>query len=207
VFIYTPFLATQEDVDFFCGLGEVVKLHLMGGADKTQQIIKLLPRIMQKEPTALQTAVQNSLLIKQSYIADDEFDTGKRNLLNFGHCFGHAIESTSNFDIPHGQAVVIGMLLANIVARRRGILPEELQTFIVEELLLPSLIVRPSKKHLDPNAVVEAMKKDKKRIGEGLALIMMKDGYEMFKVNDLTPSEAANALAEVEVSLDIKWIH
>lgn len=202
VFIYIPFLVTQEDVDFFSGLGEVIKLHLMGGDEKIQEIIGLLPRIVQKEPAALLTAVQNSLLIKQSYIASDEFDTGHRNLLNFGHCFGHALESTSNFAIPHGQAVVVGMLLANMVARRRGILSEERQNFVARELLLPGLVVRPKQEHLDANAITEAMKKDKKRTGEGLALIMMKDGYKMIKVSDLTPSEVSSALADLNAILN-----
>lgn len=201
VFIHTPFLATQEDADFFSGLGEVVKLHLMGGSAKTEEIVRLLPRIMRKEPPALLTAVENSLLIKQSYIADDEFDAGRRNLLNFGHCFGHAIEASSGFEIPHGQAVVMGMLLANIVARRRGLLSEECQTFCAKELLLPSLVVQPKEDHLDASTVIEAMKKDKKRTGEDLALIMMQDGYGMLKATDVTPAEAANALAEVKTIL------
>jgi len=42
---------------------------------------------------------------------------GKRNLLQFRHCFGHAVESTSAFAIPHGQAVIIGMMFANVVAK------------------------------------------------------------------------------------------
>ena len=76
-------------------------------------------------------------------MAGDEFDTGRRNLLNFGHCFGHALEATSSFEIPHGQAVVIGMLLANVIAQQRGLLSEELQMFIADKLLAPSLVIRP----------------------------------------------------------------
>jgi 3-dehydroquinate synthase len=201
VYIYTPFLATQDDADFFSGLGEVVKLHLMGGPAKTKEIISLLPRIMRKEPAALLTAVENSLLIKQNYIADDEFDAGRRNLLNFGHCFGHAIEASSGFAIPHGQAVVMGMLLADIVARRRGLLSEERQAFIAKQLLLPSLVVQPKEGYLDARMVIEAMKRDKKRTGEDLALVMMQDSCELVKVNDLTAVEAANALEEVKTIL------
>ena len=55
--------------------------------------------------------------IKKSYIENDEFYTGKRNMLNYGHCFGHAIESSTNFEISHGQAVVLGMILANKEAK------------------------------------------------------------------------------------------
>lgn len=196
VFIHTPFLSTLEDFDFYSGLGEVTKLHIMGGPDKTQEIIDLLPSLVCRDPEALRTSVQNSLLIKQGYIADDEFDSGRRNMLNFGHCFGHALETTSNFEIPHGQAIVMGMLLANTVARFRNMLSDHLDTHISEKLLLPSLIVKPKKEALDPKAVVNAMKKDKKRTGDGLALIMMKDGYEMLRVNDLTESEVTKALEE-----------
>lgn len=74
--------------------------------------------------------------------------------------------------------------------------------FIFDRLLVPSLVIRPKKKHF-PNVVIEAMKKDKKRTGEGLALIIMKDGYEMVKVNDLSPSEAASDLAKIGAILGI----
>lgn len=194
VCIDTAFIATQEEPDFFSGLGEVVKLHLMGGEPRTAELIGLLPPILRREREALLTGVKNSLEIKQSYIADDEFDTGRRNLLNFGHCFGHALESTSDFGVPHGQAVVAGMVLANAVAARRGLLSDGLEKFVAERLLLPSLVVQPEQAHLDHGQVVEAMKKDKKRTGDGLALIMMGDGYEFVKVNDLTAAEAAFAL-------------
>jgi len=201
VFIYAPFLATQADVDYFSGLGEVVKLHVMGGAHRAAEIAKLLPAILRREPDALLSGVRNSLLIKQSYIAGDEFDTGRRNLLNYGHCFGHALEATSDFEIPHGQAVVIGMWLANVVARNRGLLSPELHAQIAGELLLPSLVINPKKEHLDRDMLVAAMKKDKKRIGEGLVLIMLKDNYEMSKVSDLTEAEVSAALAEAHESL------
>lgn len=194
VFIYTPFLLTQEDLDFYSGLGEAVKLHIIGGLDTAERIMKSLPAIIKKEPAALIQSIRDSLSIKQAYINEDEFDTGKRNMLNFGHCFGHAIESAAGFEIPHGQAVVLGVLLANMVAAQRGILSKELQQFLLERLLLPSLTVKIRKSHLDAAKVIEGMKKDKKRTGIGLALVMMGDNCRMLKVNDLTEQEARRAL-------------
>jgi len=194
VFIHTGFLTTQADADFFSGLGEVVKLHLLGGPERAAEIEKLLPAIMRRDAAALLTGVRNSLEIKQGFITEDEFDTGRRNLLNYGHCFGHALESISNFEVPHGQAVVAGMLLANIVARRRNLLPPPREASIAEQLLLPSLVVKPREVHLNPDAMVGAMRNDKKRTGEGLALIMMEDNYEFSKVNDLGTAEVAGAL-------------
>jgi 3-dehydroquinate synthase len=140
VFIYAPFLATLKEVDFFSGLGEVVKLHIMGGKETTAKLIELLPRIRKREPDALMTCVRNSLMIKQNYMEGDEFDLGRRNLLNFGHCFGHALETVSDYAIPHGQAVVIGMVFANIAAGSRGFLSSEQAGFLCRELLLNTIV-------------------------------------------------------------------
>lgn len=197
VYIHTGFLATQADADFFSGLGEVVKLHLLGGAGRAREVAELLPAITRREGGALLAGVRNSLEIKQSFIAEDEFDTGRRNLLNYGHCFGHALESVSDFAVPHGQAVVAGMLLANLVARERGLLPRSLEAGVAADLLLPSLVVEPRAEHLVADATIEAMRKDKKRTGDDLALIMMEDDYRFTKVTDLKGAEVAVALADL----------
>jgi len=202
VYICPEFLKTQEDLDFYSGLGEVVKLHIMDGINKTKELLDIFPQILEKESASLLKAITNSLLIKKSYISDDEFDTGKRNLLNFGHCFGHALESTSQFEIPHGQAVVLGILLANIVAMNRGLLSPTTHAYVAEKLLLTSLIMKPKQEHFDSEPIIDAMKKDKKRTGDGLALVMMTDDFSILKVNDLSPSEAAQAITETMNYLD-----
>jgi 3-dehydroquinate synthase len=194
VHIYPPFLATQLDSDFYSGVGEVIKLHLMGGESDFREIVRLAPDLLRRDSTALLIAIQRSLEIKLSYMANDEFDRGRRNLLNFGHDFGHALESTSDFAVPHGQAVVFGMLASNIIAEKRGLLANRLAADIAEHLLLPSLVAKPSAQSLDPATMISAMKKDKKRIGAELALIMMGDGFRFTRVNDLTEAEVTWAL-------------
>lgn len=196
VYIAPDFLNTQNRIDYFSGLGEVLKLHLLGGREKVETLIATLPELLERNRTAQIAAVRSSLSIKQSYITEDEFDNGKRNLLNFGHCFGHALESTSNFAIPHGQAILIGMLLANIVAYQRGLLSLTTKTFVDENILLLGLVVNPSANFFAAHALTEAMKKDKKRVGEGLALIIMTEGYSFVRVNDLSIEEATNAANE-----------
>lgn len=203
IFIDPAFLATQKNIDFYSGLGEVIKLHIMSGENDIQRVVDLLPKLLARENEALLIAVRNSLLIKQSYIEGDEFDVGRRNLLNFGHCFGHALETASNFEIPHGQGVILGMALANIVAKRRGLLSNKLESFVFQKLLLPSIIVQPRRQFLNPEEVITAMKKDKKRIGKGLALVMLTNGYKLIKVNDMSATEVVNALEELITMLNI----
>ena len=201
VHIYTPFLKTLQKSDFYSGFGEVIKLHLMGGRELFDSLVKLTPLILSHEPTTLAKAIQQSLNIKLSYMADDEFDTGRRNLLNFGHDFGHAVESTSNFAVPHGQAVIFGMIAANTIARQRGLLEAKLEEEIADKLLLPSLLMKPQLDALEANAIINAMKKDKKRVGDNLALIMMDSNFVLSRVNDLTGEEVSAALGETKTRL------
>ncbi len=195
IHIYTPFLQTQLDADFFSGFGEVIKLHLMGGPSHYHQLVALSPAIQNRQPGPLLAAIQQSLQVKLDYMSGDEFDTGRRNLLNFGHDFGHALESTSNFAIPHGQAVIFGMLAANIVSRLRGQMDEALEVEISEKLLRPNLLTRPTDIALDAELMISAMKKDKKRTGDKLALIMMNDHFNFSRINDLTLEEVADTLS------------
>jgi 3-dehydroquinate synthase len=186
VHLCTAFLDSLVKADFFSGLGEVIKLHLMGGEEAISRLAASLPAIKDRRPEALLSVIRSSLEVKMSYFVGDEFDSGRRNLLNYGHCFGHALEATSDFAIPHGQAVLAGILFANRVASRRGILSPATVRRWEESLLLPNLLVRPQAAQLDVPALFEAMKKDKKRTGQGLPLIVMKDGGEMEKLDDLS---------------------
>lgn len=198
IHIYTPFLQSQLEADFFSGYGEVIKLHLMGGSGFYRQLIELSPAIKERQRDALLQAIRQSLQVKLSFMEDDEFDTGRRNLLNYGHDFGHALESTSNFVIPHGQAVIIGMLAANIIARQRELLDKEVEREIAKMLLLPSLMIFPDSDDMNADAMIGAMKRDKKRIGNEMALIMMVDGFNFIRINDLVEHEVTNTLCELK---------
>ncbi len=194
IHIYPEFLKTLTREDFYSGVGEMAKLHLMNGEEDTKKFIRDLPLIDKLDNKILLERTQNCLNIKKSYIEDDEFDTGKRNMLNYGHCFGHAIESSTDFGISHGQAVVAGMILANKEAYKRGILSAENEEYIRKKVLEPSLIVKVPE--IDIKKTIEAMGQDKKNLGKGLALVMLADDYKMVKITDLTKEEAIKILEE-----------
>lgn len=204
VHITTVFLNTLKKLDFYSGLGEVIKLHIMGGKELEQRLKNNLNQILARDHVYLCEAVKKSLEIKLSYISNDEFDAGRRNLLNYGHCFGHALESTSNFEIPHGQAVLIGILLANIVAKNRNILSDKRFNEILNSLLKNSIVVKLSKKSFSADMVLNAMKKDKKRTSDLLSLIMLTDSDELIRVNDLQNEEVNEALRQINKYLEIK---
>jgi 3-dehydroquinate synthase len=195
VHIFAPFLQTLENCDFLSGMGEVAKLHIMGGADTITALTDALPEILKRDKAALLSAIRRSLAVKLSYMEGDEFDTGRRNLLNYGHCFGHALETVCNYAIPHGQAVVIGMLVANRIAVQRGLLSAESDQRMAKQLLVALLDFRLELSRFSTVELVAAMKQDKKRVGEGLVMVMITDTLEMVKADDVTPEEIETVLA------------
>lgn len=192
------FLGTLSSDDFFSGLGEVVKLHVLGGAETARRLADGMEALLGRRADVLGAAVLASLHIKVPYIEEDEFDRGRRNLLNFGHCFGHALEAATSFAVPHGQAVVLGMLLAETVAIQRGIASAPFRHDLEQGLLLPALVRHVALDGAGRDSVIEAMRHDKKRTGTGLALVMCVDEYRMLQVADLTEAEARAALDELE---------
>lgn len=204
IFLSPGFTKTLKNEDYFSGLGEVVKLHLMGGESLAQELMLNLPALTGRENmAALLLAIEKSLAVKLSYMQDDEFDMGKRNLLNFGHCFGHAVESTSAFSVPHGQAVVIGMMFANVVAKNRGLMRAGFFEQLHHQALQPALKTLPNNSQLDTDALFSAMKMDKKRIGDGLVLIMLIDGFELIKIDNLALDELATANQQLQTLIGV----
>lgn len=202
IVVHAPFVVTLAERDYRSGLGEVVKLHLLGGEDALRNLRADLPGLLARDAGAVRRAIHGALMIKRGYIEDDEFDRGRRNLLNFGHCFGHALETTTDFAVPHGQAVVIGMMLADDVAVTRGMLGSAEALDRRRSLYLPVLSERPVLDDSAAAALVAAMKFDKKRTGDGLALVMVGDGLRAVRVDDLGDGEALAALAGLPDLLD-----
>jgi 3-dehydroquinate synthase len=194
IILYPNFLLTLSDMDYYSGLGEIVKLHIMAGKDKSEEFRLELPLLKKKDIYCLNRVIAESLLIKKGFIEEDEFDSGRRNLLNYGHCFGHAIETITNFVIPHGQAVVVGIILANLVSRIRGMLSHQTNNYIYKELLKQSLFVSRKQLEFNSDELIQAMKKDKKRTGVNLSLIMMDEKFNFIRANDLTEQEVEKAI-------------
>ena len=189
VHIYSPFLKTLDKSDYLSGMGEVAKLHLMGGPETISVFAADLPALLKRDDRAILSAIHASLTVKLSFMVGDEFDTGRRNLLNYGHCFGHALETVSNYAVPHGQAVVVGMLVANRVAVKRGILSATTAQLFSDQFLSLLIDFKLDLAQYSADELITAMRQDKKRVGDGLVMVMVTEAREMVKVDDVTPEE------------------
>ncbi len=122
IFVCTAFLDTIEDKDLHSGIGEILKVHAIEGAAAFDRLAADYEALLDDRAVLL-AYLRAALLIKQRFIEIDEFDKGPRNIFNYGHSFGHAIESATDFGVPHGIAVTMGMDMANYIAVKRGLLP------------------------------------------------------------------------------------
>jgi 3-dehydroquinate synthase len=119
VMITTQVLKTLAARDLRSGIGEMLKVHAIAGPEAFDRIAADYRRILE-DPATMAAYVHRSLELKKPYVEEDEFDRGPRNVMNYGHSFGHALESATNFAIPHGIAVTMGMDMANYHAVRLG---------------------------------------------------------------------------------------
>jgi 3-dehydroquinate synthase len=103
VVIDTNFLQSLPEKELYSGFGEVIKLFITGGDFFVDNF----------ENFSLKDKIKSSLIIKKSIIEVDEFEQNIRKVLNYGHTFGHIIESMTNYEILHGEAVLLGIYIIN----------------------------------------------------------------------------------------------
>lgn len=115
VLIATEFLDTLTVSEIKSGIGEMLKAHAIDSATSFDQISRDYENLFDNRDNLYKWTL-NSLLIKKPFVEADEFDKGIRNVFNYGHSFGHAIETATKFEIPHGIAVSMGMDFANFVS-------------------------------------------------------------------------------------------
>ncbi len=125
VLICPSFLKSLKSDDKFSGLGEILKLVIIGGEYAISEFNRIYFSELDEEKKMLDL-MKLSLKIKKLVIEEDEFEIDIRRSLNYGHTIGHAIEPLVNYSIPHGVAVTIGMVIENNIAVRGGYLKESL---------------------------------------------------------------------------------
>jgi 3-dehydroquinate synthase len=114
-------LATLEDRQFRSGLYEVVKYAVIADPLLFDVLERTMERILKRDPSALDWVVARCARIKAEIVGEDERESGLRQVLNFGHTIGHALEAASGYrGLLHGEAVGWGMLAAVEIARELG---------------------------------------------------------------------------------------
>lgn len=193
-------LATLSRDDIRSGLGEAIKLHLLSSEKDLRHLQSLLSGLPDDREN-LREIVWSSLRIKQRYIEEDEFDKGIRNILNYGHTFGHAYESVTQYGIPHGIAVSLGVATATFVSEKLALAPkgsyEEIGQFLKPWYEPFQTMI----KQADIESIIAAMKLDKKNTSGKMNCILTK-GFGRMEKRSIDPGlELAPLLREFLGSL------
>ncbi|MFC1931144.1 3-dehydroquinate synthase [Chloroflexota bacterium] len=168
------------------GLAEVIKSAAIRDERFFAFLEGNLDRIKSLEEGALEEVVFQTAKIKAGVVAEDEKDLGLRNILNYGHTIGHAIESVSDFKMGHGSAVAIGMVAAAGISHQMGILDKgELARLkkVVEQAGLPTEIP-----NLKAAEIMEKMKHDKKVLKDKIRFVLLKSIGNVFITDEVSPS-------------------
>ncbi len=187
-------LKTLSPRELSDGLAEIIKHGAILDGEFFSYLEENLDQIKSLDDQVLETIVFRSAKIKAEVVEKDELDLGLRNILNYGHTVGHAIESVSELKVWHGEAVAIGMIVEARISNKLGILGKN------EVIRLKDLIARaglpteiPS---LQLEGLIQAMKHDKKILQGKLRFVLPKSIGEVFITDEVSPSLIEQVLVE-----------
>lgn len=184
IFIIPELLRSLPEKDFKSGMGEMLHFYLVSSEEDFDFYKQNYEQAFEDEKVLL-ALIKRNLEIKKGFIERDEFDRGERLLLNYGHSFGHAIESLTNYSIPHGIAVSYGMDMSNFISAKFGFINQDLRLGIKQQLeKIWSGIPLPK---IPVNDYEVALSRDKKNIGKTYQLILTQGIGRMFK-HGVTPN-------------------
>ena len=152
----TSVLNTLPEREMLSGYGEMAKYHFLGSGNL--------------DDLNLEEKIARCVEIKAQVVASDEREAGTRAILNYGHTLGHALETTKNYDLRHGEAIAIGLVFAAELAHKLGRIDKdrvEEHRLVVDQYGLSSMMPP----GIEPDVIMEVMARDKKAIN-GLTFVL-----------------------------------
>ncbi len=185
VLVDPSFVNTLPKLEVIAGISEIIKICFAKSFETFSVCEQLITQWQSDgDQQTIKEVIQLSLISKQYFVEEDEFDAGIRKLLNFGHSFGHALESASDYKIPHGVAVLIGMIAASHHPLSKTTNESQI---LIERTLAFSRTIREEITNeiskVNYEKFSQALAKDKKNSNSDLVLILPKEsGLEIVRI-------------------------
>ena len=198
IYLSSRFLETLPQDEVNSGLGEILKLTITESPDAFARLEDWLAGAREIGPD-LDDLIDISLRAKLTIIEEDEYEGGLRHNLNYGHTFGHALESVTHHAITHGCAVSWGIDAMNWIAERRGVLDPDLRVRVARasDALLDGVSIPDG---VTAETLVAAARRDKKVTGNTVRLVMLEDLGNLVQIpttfDDTLTDDLASFLAE-----------
>ena len=196
----TELLATLAARERREGYAEIVKYGLIGDAAFFAWLETNAPAVLAGDAATLRHAILTSCAAKAAVVAGDERESGDRQLLNFGHTFGHALEVETKYsaELRHGEAVAIGMVMAFDLSVKLGLCPSadaQRMRHHFAEIGLPTGIDFLGRRALKAETLLDHMRQDKKVRGGQITLVLTRGIGKAFVSRDVEPALLLDHLA------------
>ena len=173
VIIHIGFLKTLKIEDIINGCAEIIKYSLIMDVKLFEYLEKNTSNIFPNiDIEIMQSIINKCIDHKINIVAQDQYDTGIRNILNFGHTVGHALESYYEFTMPHGKAILYGIIVASYLSKKDEMISVKEYNRIINLINKFNL---PSLENLKINKIMALIDSDKKNIGNELNYILLKN--------------------------------
>jgi 3-dehydroquinate synthase len=190
----TNTLDTLADRELSAGLAEVVKYGLIADAGFFDWLEQNAERLVARDAHALEHAIRISCEAKAAIVTEDEFERGRRALLNLGHTYGHAIERCAGYgEWLHGEAVAAGICMAAEFSARIGRMPQD--EVDRTKTLLTRLNLPIAAPPITPQEFLAAMSIDKKVIAGEIRLVLLNAIGDAYVTADYPRDEMESLLA------------
>lgn len=177
IIIDPALIATLDRAAIASGLSEGVKICYAKGPTAFEKFCSYRSSVDTYDSELAAEWIAHVLNAKKWFVETDEFDQGPRKLLNFGHTFGHALESATNFSIPHGIAINIGVLAAlQHPLSHRGTVEQKLAEECISILTPVSVQLKANVESFDVKRFEKAFLGDKKHSSQMFRLVLSQQG-------------------------------
>ena len=181
----TALLATLPPHELLSGLFEALKGGVIGDAE--------LFEMFERQDRDLDAIVRKAIRVKAAIVSRDEREADLRRLLNYGHTIAHGIEAAMSYEgMTHGEAVAWGMIGANTIAVKRGILARDVADRI--ERVIRSYDPAPIPSGIDAESIFAATEHDKKNTGTARVMVFPREVGDCIVVSDVTEKEVRDAI-------------
>ena len=202
VLIDTYFLSSLPKNHIVSGLGEIIKFAFLSDSDFYNYLLSNHQSIKDLDRSTLLFTIYECLQIKKAVVQSDEKEKSLRKILNLGHTFGNSFETLSNFKLPHGIAVTLGIFFSLYLSKNLKLISKSLFNQLI---VLPHLYLEESKlntEFLDYDRFFEIVKSDKKTEKGLPRFVLLKDIGEVILDINIPEDVLKKAFLEAKTELD-----
>jgi 3-dehydroquinate synthase len=192
-------LETLSDRDFAAGLAEVIKCGFIADKEILKSLSDLDIKAIRSNRALVQSLIERAVAVKAHVVSEDFKEGSLREILNYGHTFGHAIETHSHYALRHGEAVSIGMVFVAEIAHGRGLISTDFlrkHREILSKVGLPTTLPE-TFTSADLATLMASMQRDKKVKSGKVRFVVLHEGHQLARLDDVNIDELSSAYEKV----------